>query len=276
MSGFVLSLRRGFRHSWGPMQTRISRVLPILLFTLLAGCGGQKGPDLNSEVARLTTELEATKQKLAATQKELAAKTDEIARAAADTFAAEATRKQAVANDQSIVQKDAQIRALQAEVADFKKRDALVFAEASAAVQRGVASIALDRYQRFLKDYPKSPLAADAERAIAELTATTEKDAKWRATTIDPKRPERDILKRFADGVVTVEEIGPLLKGRPSAEVVKLLGPPNKTFRNGTELGYVDKVLDPATGGKETLVIIFGSGRVTSLRLGYQGREIKP
>lgn len=258
------------------MHSRIFRILSVVFAASLAGCGDGKVPALEAEVTRLKTELDATKQKLSTTQAELTAKQDEIAKAAADAFATEATRKQAVANDDAITQKDAQIRALQATVADLKKADAIAFAEASATQQRGVTSIALDRYQQFLKDHPKSALVPHAERAIVELTKTADTEAKWRATTIDPKRPERDILKRFADSVVSVEEIGPLLKARDRAEVVKLLGPPQKTFRNGTELGYVDKVLDPKTGGKETLVIVFTGDRVTGLRVGYTGREIKP
>jgi hypothetical protein len=258
------------------MHTRIFRTLPIVFAVLLAACGSKKEPALEAEITQLKADLDATRQKLTATERELAEKTDEIAKAAADAFAAEATRKQAVENDKAIGEKDAQIRALQNEVAALKKSDALAFAEASATQQRGVTIIALDRYQQFLKDHPKSPLVPHAERAIAELTTTADKEAKWRATTIDPKRPERDILKRFEDSVVSVDEIAPLLKARDRAEVVKLLGRPHKTFRNNTEFGYVDKVLDPRTGGRETLVIVFTGDRVTALRVGYTGREIKP
>lgn len=258
------------------MHTCIPRALPMLFVTLIAGCGEQKGPDLGAEVSRLNAELVATRQKLNVAESELAAKKDEIAKAAADAFMAEANKKQSAATEQTVAEKEAQVRALQAEVAGLKKSEALVFAEACATQQRGVTSIALDRYQQFIKDFPKSPLVPHAERAIADLTKTADTEAKWRQSVIDPKRPERDVLKRFADSVVSLEEIAPLLRGRSTAEVVKLLGKPNKTFRNGAELGYVDKVLDPATGGKETLVIVVDSGYVSALRVGYRGREIKP
>lgn len=258
------------------MHSRTPRALTILLVSLLAGCGGQKGPDLNAEVNRLKGELDAAKQKLADTEKALAAKNDEAAKAAADAFAAEATRKQAVQNDEAVVKKDAQIRALQAELAGLKKQDALAFAEASAVQQKGLTTIALDRYRQFAKDYPNSPLVPHAERAIAELTKTADTEAKWRQSLIDPKKPQRDVLQRFADGAVTLDEIVPLLKDRDSAQVVTLLGKPNQTYRGGTEYGYVNKVIDTATGNKETLVIVFDGGRVASFRLGYRGREIKP
>lgn len=256
------------------------RVFPTLLasLALLAGCGQQKGPDFRADVVRLNAELDAAQQKLSAVEKELAAKNDEIARAAADAFAAEATKKQSTETAQTVAQKEGQIRALQAEIAELKKRDVFAYADASAMQQKGLTSIALDRYQQFVKDNPKSALVADANRAIAELSVAADREAKWRASLIDPKRPEREVVKRFGDGVVTVEEIAPLLRDRTSAEVVKLLGKPNTTYRNGTEIGYVDKVLDPATGQKETLVIVFDTdfGRVARLRIGYRGREIKP
>ena len=60
------------------------------------------------------------------------------------------------------------------------------------------------------------------------------------------------------------------------AEVLKLLGPPNKTYRDNTELGYVDKVIDPTTGSRGTLVIAFSDDQVSTLRVGYQGRPIRP
>jgi len=259
------------------MHTRTARALSVIVASLLAGCGGQKGPDANAEIARLSAELQAAKAKLAATEQDLAAKNEEIAKAAADAFAAEATRKQAVANDDALSKKDAQLRAAQAELADLKRRDAFVFAEASATQQRGVTTVAIDRYRQFIKDFPQSPLVPHAERAVADLTKTADTEAKWRQTLIDPKKPQRDVLTRFADGAVTLDELIPLLKDRDAAQVASMLGKPNQIYRNGTEFGYVDKVIDTATGNKTTLVIVFDGNRVASFRLGgYRGREIKP
>ena len=45
---------------------------------------------------------------------------------------------------------------------------------------------------------------------------------------------------------------------------------------SGTELGYVDKVVDATGGGRGTLVIGFDEDRVTTLRIGYLGRPIRP
>ncbi|MEQ1862366.1 MAG: hypothetical protein ABMA13_20805 [Chthoniobacteraceae bacterium] len=247
----------------------------LLLGVLLAACDRSSAPDFRTEVVRLNAELDTTRQKLSATEKELAARNDELARAAAAAFVIEAGKKEAADADKVMAQKDAQLRVAQAELALLKKSEAVAFAEASSYQAKELTTIALDRYQQFLKDHPKSPLVTDANRAIAELTITAEKEAKWRANLIDPKREEREILKRLADGIVTIEEIAPILKRRTIDEVVKMLGSPNKSFRNGTELGYVDKVIDSATGNRATLVIIFSEGRAKSLRVGYQGREIK-
>jgi hypothetical protein len=152
----------------------------------------------------------------------------------------------------------------------------LAFAQISALRQKGDNSNALERFEKFVIDHPDSPLVADANRAITDLKPAVEKDIKWKTNLIDPRREERELIARFNDGIVTTQELAPLLRRRSTAEVITLLGRPGRSYRNGTEYGYVDKVIDTTTGNKQTLVIRFESGRVESLRAGYQGREIKP
>lgn len=263
-----------FRSSAAFALPLVSAVFVGLLFS---GCGGGSQPNSSLELDRLKTELEGLRQKLAVVEKDLVAKNDEIAKASAASFVTDLSKKETPPAAPVDPQKDTQIQALQGEIAGLKKQDAIAYAQASAAQARGVTTITLDRYQQFVKDYPNSPLVADANRAIAELTATSEREARWRAGLIDPKRPERDLLQRFGNSTATAEEIAPLLKRRSLAEVVKLLGNPNRQYRNGSEIGYVDRIIDSRTGGKDTLVVIFDEdGRVTSLRIGYNGREIKP
>ena len=258
------------------MQQRTSlAVLVSLIFlaTLLAGCNRDAGPDPAAEVVRLNGEAEGLRQKLAAAEKSLAMQKDAVALV---TESSAAVKKQAVEKEQTAGQKDAQIRALQAELAELKKNEVMVFTEISRFQQQGLTTIALGRYEQFLKDFPNSPLAAHAVTAMAQLSATADREAKSRVSVNDPKRKEREILKYLADGTATAEEVAPLFKNRTPAEVIKLLGPPNRTFRNGTEFGYVDKVSDSATGAKNTLVIGFEEDRVTGVRAVYQGRIIKP
>jgi hypothetical protein len=161
-------------------------------------------------------------------------------------------------------------------VADMKKRDAFVYAEISKLHQQGLKTTALDRYRQFVTSFPTSPLVADANRAIAELTVTAPKEARARAVAIDPFAAEREILKKYNDGWATPEDLAPLLRRKPLADVVKLLGPPNTTYHEGRELGYVDKVIDAATGTRGTLVVGFEDDRVVTLRIGYLGRPIRP
>jgi hypothetical protein len=239
----------------------------------LTGCQRDSGPDLKAEVDRLTAELAAANQKLVVAQKEIQGAKDELALAAAG---AEAAKRQAAEGNQAARQKDARIAALESDLSGLRKSDSLAFIDASAQLQKGASGNALERYQKFVIDFPESPLVADAKRAITELTPVVAKDVQWKTSLIDPRRGERELLKRYADGIVTMEELAPLLKRRSAAEVVKLLGPPSRSYRNGTELGYEDKVLDSKTGNRTTLVIKFVSDRVESLRNGYQGREITP
>ena len=245
----------------------------IVLAALPLGCQREAALDLAAEVARLKTESEELRQKLGASEKNLEGRQDGVALAAEATAAA---KRQAVEKEQLAAEKDTQIRALQAELAALKKSDALVFAEISCFQQKGLTTVALSRYEQFTRDYPQSPLVANAVGAMTQLSATADREARTRASQAGPKRREREVLQYLAEGTASVEEIAPLLKNKTPAEVAKLLGPPNRTYRNGTEFGYVDKVSDPAKGGKDTLVISFDEGKVSGLRAGYLGREIKP
>ena len=245
----------------------------VILAALPLGCQREGGPDLPAEVARLKTEAEDLRHKLGAAERNLEGRTDAVALAGEATATA---KKQAVEKEELAAQKDAQIRALQAELAALKKSDALVFAEISGFQHQGLTTVALSRYEQFTRDYPQSPLVANALGAMTQLSSAAEREAKTRASQVSPKQREREVLKYLAEGTASVEEIAPLLKNKTPAEVAKLLGPPNRTYRNGTEFGYVDKVSDPAKGGKDTLVISFDEGKVSGLRAGYLGREIKP
>ena len=207
------------------------------------------------------------------TKARLAAQQEQIAAAAS---AAETAQKIAADNAPALLEKDGQLRALQKEVAELKKSEAQTYADASATLLKGVTSTTVNRYEQFVRDFPKSPLVTDANRAIAELTVTAHREAQWRQSIIDPKRPERETLKHFADGIASLEEMAPLVKKKTKEEVVALLGPPNKSYRGGEEIGYANRVIDPATGEKGTLIVAFQEERVLSVRVGYQGKELRP
>lgn len=252
-----------------------SVVLILALTGLSTGCRDEKGPSPEAQVEglQLSSELDRTKKKLAATEKEVTAKEDAVVLAKEESDKA---KKDVVEREKVIAEKDAKIKALEGELAEVKKRDVFAYGEASRLHQQNLNSSALDRYRQFVAAYPTSPLVADANRAIAELNVTAPQEARARAAALERPVVERDALKKFNDGWATPEDLAPLLKRRSMAEVVKLLGPPNRTFREGTELGYVDRVVDPNTGARGTLVIGFEEDHVVTLRLGYLGKPIRP
>jgi len=252
---------------------KLSAVSLVVAGTVLVACQRPSGADLQPEIDRLSSELADTQGKLLAAVKSAEAQKQEVATAIATI---EASKRETGLKDKLIQQREEEIAAMKNAISAVKNTDALAYSEASAQVPKGSTSTALERYQKFVADFPESPLVADANRAITELTPQAAKDAQYRNGLIDPRRSDRDLIKRFGDGIVTVQELGPLLRRRSQAEVIQLLGRPTRTYRNGTELGYEDKVIDTTTGNKSTLVISFEADRVTALRSGYQGREIKP
>ena len=273
---FGLPSKTGGRACCQPMHLRPPHAVLIALIGLAAlplACHRESPPDFTAELARLKTEAVGLRQKLGTAEQTVETQKDalELARATAA-----ATKTEAAESGQLARQKDAQLRAAQAELAELKKSEALAFAEIGGLQKKGLTALALSRYAQFLKDHPDSPLAPHAANAVTQLTATAAREARAHASVVDPKRKEREVLQYFADGLATVEEIAPLLKNRTPAEVVKLLGPPHRTYRDGTEFGYEDKVSDSATGTKNTLVISFEEGRVSGLRTGYTGRITKP
>lgn len=252
-----------------------SVVLLLAVGGLSTGCHNDKGPSPETQVEglQLSAELDRTKKKLEAVQKDLAGKDDAIALAREE---AEKSKKDTVEKERAIVDKDKRIKALEGEIAEMKKSDVFLFAEASKLHQQNLNTSALDRYRQFMTTFPASPLVADANRAVAELSVIAPKEARARAVTLNPYAAERDALKKYADGWATPEDLAPLLKKKTMADVVKLLGQPNATYREGKELGYVDRVVDSTTGARGTLVVSFEEDRVSTLRLGYLGKPIRP
>ena len=253
-----------------------SAILIALTFSavLLSGCQREAAPVPPPVVDNpLQSDLEEVQRKIADLGKSLAAKDGELKAAAA---AVEADKTQIAEKELVVAKKDAQVRSLQSEIDALKKRDAFVFAEISALQHQGQASAALARYQQFIKDFPKSPLAANATSAINELTVTTEQEARQRAFAAEPKSRQREFVQQFEDGFLTLQELAPVLKKKSVAQVLALLGPPNRVFGEGTEIGYVDKAIDPVTGKRGTFIIAFEFDTVANLRVEYAGRRLVP
>ena len=250
-------------------------VVLVLAAVFLPGCGRDNGPSGDIQVQALQTkeELDRVRKHMATIEKQSTAKDDAVALAKEEV---ESANKQVADKEHIIVEKDAQISTLQKQIAEAKKGEAQVYLDSSKLHQQGLNTTALLHYRQFVAAFPASPLVADANRAIAELSVIAPKEASARAATIDPHAAEREFQRQFANGFASVEDIATMIKRKSMAEVVKLLGPPNKTYRDNTELGYVDKVIDPTTGNRGTLVIGFNDDQVSTLRVGYQGRPIRP
>jgi len=255
----------------------LASVISILVLgALIAGCGrefGSASGDAQVQALQAKEELERTKKRLGMAERKIAEKEDAAALAKEE---AESAAKKVTEKERVLGEKDAQIAALEKQIADLKKGEAQVYAESSKLHQEGMNATALLHYRQFVAAFPSSPLIADANRAIAELSANSPREAAARAAAVDPHAAERAFQRQFADGFASMEDIATMIKRKSLAEVVKLLGAPNRTYRDGTELGYEDKVIDPATGNRGTLVIGFDADQVSTLRIGYQGRPFRP
>ena len=92
----------------------------------------------------------------------------------------------------------------------------------------------------------------------------------------DPKRKERETLNLFRDGLLTPQELGPLIRKKTLAQVIALLGDPSHTFPGGTDIGYSERVTNPRTGRKGMLIITFDSAGVAAFRIDYAGPKMVP
>ena len=258
------------------MHSPISSVRLLSLLcagVLLAGCGRDDTPQLAPKVDALKTEVEETKRKLSAAESSFTEASDRLVLA---TLAMDAAKKEVAEKNQALAQRDEQLRLAQAEVAALKKGEGVTFAEIRGLQAKGQPTLALTRYQQFVRDFPGSPLAADATSAIAAINAESQRESRARQAIIDPKRPERDLVKLFSEGYSSPQELAPLFKNKTRAEVTALCGRPQQAFNDGREYGYADKTTDPATGKKGMLIVGFEGDKVSTLRMDYAGRKIRP
>ncbi len=255
----------------------LAATLCLALLTAGAFLGGCKHKERDAltppPLDPVKAELEDTRNKLRDAEISAAAKQSELNKAAA---ALEAARIERIEKDQVIVQRDAQIKVVQTELDALKKRDAFVFADIRLLHEQGRFTVALGRYQQFLKDFPNSPFAALATNAIAELTTESQREAQWQAEVFDPRRRERETMRLITTGLLTPRELAPMLRGRNRTEVLSLLGRPDNVLPDGNEIGYSDRVTNPATGKKGMLIVTFESGTVAALRIDYAGQKYTP
>ncbi len=260
-----------------PTPTVCHRIVLLLLGGLLTGCVPEDGSSAR-QVESVRAELDEAKRRVAHIQKAIAIKDEEVL---ATTTALESTRATLAEKEQALAQRDKELAATQAALDTLKKSDAIVFGEIRAQQLQGQTAAAITRYFQFIKDHPKSPLAGVAGTIVGELSAPKTDAARPPGTSaaapyVDPKKREREFQKTFQEGYMTLQELAPTLRRKTVAQILALLGNPNQVFNAGTELGFADKAINPATGSRGMLIVGFEDGTVGSLRVEYAGRKITP
>lgn len=235
----------------------------------ITGCD-REGGEHPRQIDGLKADLDESKRRLSHIQNSLAAKDAELA---VNTQALEAARASIADLQKTLEERNDQLRTAKVEIDELKKRDAIVFGDIVALQQQGQGSAAVARYQKFITDFPKSPLVANAKAAIAQLTELPPEIRK-QLMPPDPGKKEREFTKTFNEGYMTLQELVPYLKGKSLPQVLNLLGKPNQSFAAGTEIGYAERAINPATGMRGMLVIGFDAGIVNSLRVEYAGRKM--
>jgi hypothetical protein len=256
-----------------PSSAVCHRTLLLLAGALLTGCV----PEDTRQLESARSELDEAKRRVAHIQKAIAIKDDEVL---ATTTAMESLRATLAEKEQALAQREKELQETKLALETLRKSDAIVFGEIRAQQLQGQAAAAIMRYYQFIKDYPKSPLAGVAGTLVGELSAPKTEPvgpgAKPAAAYVDPKKREREFQKTFREGYMTLKELAPFLRKRSVAQILALLGNPNQIFNAGTELGYADKAINPATGSRGMLIVGFENGTVESLRVEYSGRKITP
>ena len=255
------------------VRRTVCRWLAPLLLTVgfLTGCDPEGG-EHRRQFEALRADLDESKRRLSHVQNSLAAKDAELA---VTTTTLETAKTGMADLELALEERNGQLRAAKVELEELKKSEVFVFAEIAALQQQGQNSLAVARYQKFITDYPKSPLAGNAAGAIRQLTEV-QQEVRKQIQQMDPNRREKDFSKTFNEGYMTLQELAPHLKKKTLSQVLSMLGKPSQTYNDNTELGYSERAINPATGTRGMLIVAFEGGVVSTLRVEYGGRKITP
>lgn len=246
-----------------------------LAVTLLLAACEREGAESPRQIDGMKADLEESKRRISHIQNSLAAKDAELA---VNVQSLEKMKGDLAELQKTLDERNAQLRAAMAATEELKKRDSIVFGEIVALQAQLPGPSAVSRYQKFIVDYPKSPLVGNAKAAIAQLTEIPPEVRKQvpAAAISDAGKKDRDFAKSFNEGYMTLPELAPYLKKKTLQQVLTLLGKPNQSFRDNTEIGYADRAVSPTTGTRGMLVIAFDEGVVSSLRVEYAGQRFVP
>jgi hypothetical protein len=239
-----------------------------------AGCGPEGGSEHSRVIDGLKADLEESKRRIDALQKSLSAKDSELA---VNIEALETAKKGLSDLQQALKERDAQLVATKSDAENLKKTDVVAFAEIAATQGQGSIGLAVARYKKFITDFPKSPLVTHANNAIEQLDAVEQTSTASRTVAKkEAGKPEKDFAKAFNEGFMTLPELAPYLRKKTLSQVIALCGRPNRTYNQGTEIGYEDRAINPATGSRGILIVGFEEGVVATIRVEYAGRKMTP
>ena len=244
---------------------------------LLTSCDQNSGENPR-QAEGLRADVDESKRRISALQNSLSAKDAELL---VSTQALETARNGVTDLEQALKERSAQLKEAQTELDTLKKKDAFVFAEILNTQNQGSTSLAIARFQKFTTDFPKSPLVLHANYAISQLKGVQEEPATATATSrviakVDPSKRDKEFVKSFNEGYMTLQELAPFLKKKTLAQVIALCGRPNQSYNEGTEIGYADRAINPVTGARGILIVSFDAGVVATLRVEYGGRKMTP
>lgn len=236
------------------MKTRTT-IITLLLATLITGCGVKK-----EEHQRVLTELEETKQTLERSQSEVSTLKGKLTSAEK-----ELTRSQSEFSSAS-----SRVSELTAEVDRLKKQDTYAFTEAGRLLDSGDLNGALRAYTAFVRDFPSSPQVSKAKEQLSLIERQIEAQRRELAAKAERERQEkeqRELAAKLQQGMLTVPQLIPYLRGKTKDQVIDLIGAPNTVLSQGNKLLFYDRAYSTITRSKGILIVEFSDDIVYSVGL---------
>ena len=255
------------------MKTRTT-IITLLLATLLTGCGVKK-----EEHKRVLTELEETKQALEQSESEVTKLKEKNSSTEKETSR---LQRELASAEQDLTRIKSELSAassraseLTAEVDRLKKQDTYAFTEAGRLFDSGDLNGALRVYTAFVRDFPSSPQVSKAKEQLPLIERQIEAQRRELAAKAERERQEkeqRELAAKLQQGMLTVPQLIPYLRGKTKDQVSDLLGPPNSVGYGGNELGFYNKAYSTIKRSNDTILNVrFSCGIVYSV--GLNGEE---
>lgn len=231
-------------------------IIALVFGVLLTGCGVNR-----QDHQRVLNELEETKQTLDQSQSEVSTFKTKLVSAEK-----ESTRLKSELSSAS-----SRVNELIAEVDRLKNQDSYEFAEAGRLADSGDLKGALRAYTAFIRDFPSSALIDNATSQVSVIEQRLEAHRREAAARAERERKEneqRELAAKLRQGMLTVPQLIPYLRGKTRDQVSDLLGSPNTVGSGGNTLGFYNKAYSSIKRSNDTILKVnFSGGIVYSVRL---------